>query len=63
MVQQIAIMQQPIEPLKFMIMIIPGTLREEAKRSFKKYCNNALFKDVYVRAFIRGANWAKTNKY
>lgn len=44
-------------------MIIPGTLREEAKRSFQKYCNNVLFKDVYIRAFIRGANWAKTNKY
>lgn len=44
-------------------MIISGTLRIEAKTSFKKYCNNSLFKDVYIRAFIRGANWAKTNKY
>lgn len=44
-------------------MIISGTLRIKAKESFKKYCNNPLFKDVYIRAFIRGANWAKTNKY
>lgn len=38
-------------------------LRKEASISFKKYCNNALYKKVYIRAFIRGANWAKTNKY
>lgn len=44
-------------------MMMPNTLREEAQTSFKKYCNNSLFKDVYIRAFIRGANWAKTNKY
>lgn len=44
-------------------MVISGTLRKEAEMSFKKYCNNPFFKDVYIRAFIRGANWAKTNKY
>lgn len=44
-------------------MVIPDILREEAEISFKKYCNNSLFKDIYIRAFIRGANWAKTNKY
>lgn len=44
-------------------MITQDTLREEANISFKKYCNNLLFKDIYIRAFIRGANWAKTNKY
>ena len=44
-------------------MIIPGTLRKEAKISFKKYCHKSSFKDIYIRAFIRGANWAKTNKY
>lgn len=44
-------------------MLILGTLREETKICFKKYCNNLLFKDIYIRAFIRGANWAKTNKY
>ena len=44
-------------------MTVSGELRIEAKTSFKKYCNNLLFKDIYIRAFIRGANWAKTNKY
>lgn len=44
-------------------MIMSDTLRKEAKRSFKKYCNNQLFRYIYIRAFIRGANWAKTNKY
>lgn len=44
-------------------MIVSGELRKEVKTSFKKYCNNLLFKDIYIRAFIRGANWAKTNKY
>lgn len=40
------------------------TLMYEAERSFKKHCySNQLFKDIYIRAFIRGANWAKTNKY
>lgn len=44
-------------------MIVSGELKKEAKISFKKYCNNSLFKYIYIRAFIRGANWAKTNKY
>lgn len=44
-------------------MITPGTLRKEAERSFERYYNKSLFKDIYIRAFIRGANWAKTNKY
>lgn len=42
---------------------LPGTLRVEAKESCRKYCNNPLFEHMYIRAFIRGANWAKTNKY
>lgn len=44
-------------------MMISSTLREEAKISFKRYCNNLLFKNMYIRAFIKGANWVKTNKY
>ncbi len=44
-------------------MIVSCELRIEAEISFKKYCNNPLFRDIYIRAFKRGANWAKTNKY
>lgn len=36
--------------------ILPGELRIEAEASFKKYCNNPLFRDMYIRAFMRGAN-------
>ena len=41
----------------------PDSLRQAAGRSFNIHCNNGLYKEIYIRAFIRGANWAKTNKY
>ena len=44
-------------------MTTPDSLRQAASRSFKTYCNNALYKEIYIKAFIKDANWAKTNKY
>ena len=41
----------------------PDSLRQAAGRSFNTHCKNGLYKEIYIRAFIRGANWAKTNKY
>lgn len=44
-------------------MITLDSVKQEAIRSFRRYCNKPLLKRIYIRAFIRGANWAKTNKY